>query len=179
MQLELIRITSVDEPCYADAMKLYAQSFPYHEQRENDSQIEIMSNPAYHFDMVFDEGRLIGMILNWQTKDFIYVEHFCIMPDLRGKGYGKKTLALLATLGKTVILEIDPPVDEISIRRRHFYETAGYVENGYSHIHPPYHAECHGHELVIMSYPQPLSEKRYQEFSGYLRSTVMNDSLSS
>ena len=28
-----------------------------------------------------------------------------------------------------MILEIDPPVDDISIRRRGFYERSGFVEN--------------------------------------------------
>lgn len=171
--IALIRLVSNDDPYYMDAMNLYAVSFPYHEQRESAPQASIMSDPAYHFDMIFDQDRFVGIILNWQTDSFVYVEHFCIMPDLRGRGYGKQTLELLATLGKTMILEIDPPVDAVSIRRKGFYESAGYVENPFAHIHPPYHRDHKGHELVVMSSPNALTESLYQEFNSYLCSAVM------
>ena len=171
--IKLIRLVSNDDPYYVDAMNLYAISFPYHEQRESASQTSIMSDPAYHFDMIFDQDRFVGIIMNWQTDSFVYVEHFCIMPDLRGRGYGKQTLELLATLSKTVILEIDPPVDAVSIRRKGFYESAGYVENLFTHIHPPYHRDHKGHELVVMSSPNALTESLYQEFNSYLCSVVM------
>lgn len=171
--IKLIRLVSNDDPYYVDAMNLYAISFPYHEQREAASQASIMSDPAYHFDMIFDEDRFVGIILNWQTDSFVYVEHFCIMPDLRGQGYGKRALELLAAQGKTVILEIDPPVDDVSIRRKGFYESAGYMENPFTHVHPPYHRDHKGHELVVMSSPNALTEAFYQEFNAYLCSVVM------
>lgn len=39
---------------------------------------------------------------------------------MRNKQYGQKTLSLLAKQGKTLILEIDPPKDGISKRRKGF-----------------------------------------------------------
>ena len=74
-----------------------------------------------------------------------------------------------------MILEIDPPVDEISIRRKGFYERCGFVENPFRHIHPPYHAENQGHELVIMSSPIMLEADEYESFNRYLRDVVMKD----
>ncbi len=59
--------------------------------------------------------------------------------------------------GKTVLLEIDPPVDEISLRRETFYERCGYRANIHPHVHPPYRAGFPGHELVVMSRPEKLS----------------------
>ena len=67
-------------------------------------------------------------------------------------------LALLAAEGKPVILEIDPPVDDLSHRRQGFYERAGYHANPYAHVHPPYHAANRGHALVVMSYPGALTQ---------------------
>lgn len=60
---------------------------------------------------------------------------------MRNKQYGQKTLSLLAKQGKTLILEIDPPKDDISKRRKGFYERCGFTENFFTHIHPPYHKE--------------------------------------
>lgn len=166
---------TVRDSYYSSAMELYAQSFPHHEQRQAFSQAAIMADPAYHFYRIMDGDVFVGIILNWQTDDFIYVEHFCIMPKLRGCGYGRQALKLLGGLGKTVILEIDPPVDAVAVRRKRFYESVGYVGNGFSHVHPPYHEGHKGHELVVMSYPHALDESQYRAFDRYLCEIVMEN----
>ena len=74
-----------------------------------------------------------------------------------------------------LILEIDPPVDDISIRRKGFYERCGFVENLYSHTHPPYHVGNHGHDFVIMSSPKMLTPNEYDVFFSFLENTVMKN----
>lgn len=171
--MKFLRLTSCDNPEYRAAAELYAQSFPYHEQRESRSQADIMNEPEYHFDLIFDGGTFVGEVLSWETDDFIYVEHFCILPSLRGAGYGTKALALLAQKDKTTILEIDPPTDDIAIRRKGFYERARYAENPFFHVHPPYHKGMEGHELVVMSSPSAISPDMFGKFTDYLKNTVM------
>lgn len=171
--MRLERLTTAEHGMYNQAISLYRQSFPFHEQREAASQTELMGNEAYQFNLIYDGAVFVGLLLCWETDRFLYVEHFCISPALRNRKYGRRALELLRQRGKTVILEIDPPVDEISIRRRGFYERAGYRENPFSHVHPAYHADCSGHPLVVMSCPEPLSEELYQEFDRYLKTAVM------
>lgn len=60
----------------------------------------------------------MGLLLYWEAEDFRYVEHFCVRPELRGRRYGAKALEELGRDGKTVVLEIDPPVDDIARRRQ-------------------------------------------------------------
>lgn len=168
------RLTSADNPLFNEGMELYAVSFPLHEQRESGSQRRIIYHPDYHFNLIFDDDKFVGLMLCWETEDFIYVEHFCIFPELRNNNYGHLSLELLCRQGKTVILEIDPPVDEISNRRRRFYKRAGFVANPFAHVHPPYHVGNVGHELVVMSYPDKLSESEYSRFNKYLSEMVMN-----
>lgn len=139
---------------FAPAMELYGMSFPYNEQREPDSQAKIMSDPEYHFELIYDEDRFVGEVLSWENADFIYVEHFCMLPDVRSRGCGARALELLRARGKTIILEIDPPVDDISRRRKGFYERNGFAANDYDYTHLPYHRGCKGHRLVIMSSPR-------------------------
>ena len=167
------RVTSTQHSRYGEALALYGSSFPFHEQRQARSQAEILGNEAYAFNLIYDGGAFVGLLLCWETKTFIYVEHFCILPSMRNKKYGQKALELLERKGKTVILEIDPPVDALSLRRRAFYERAGFVENPYAHTHPAYHANYPGHALVVMSCPAPLTEAAYQEFFTYLKTVVM------
>ncbi len=49
----------------------------------------------YHFSLIYDEDEFCGIILYWQTENFIYVEHFAISVSKRGEGLGKKALKLL------------------------------------------------------------------------------------
>lgn len=165
------RITKLKHPLYEDAINLYKISFPPHEQREEASQTEILKNPAYHFDAVCDDGTFVGEILYWNIGSFLYIEHFCVLPSMRNKRYGQKILAALQE--RSLILEIDPPVDEISRRRKGFYERCGFVENPYSHIHPPYYKGNTGHGLVVMSSPKTLTPEEYETFRQALHDTVM------
>ena len=97
---------------------------------------------------------------------------------MRNKKYGQKVLQLLRQNGRMVILEIDPPVDVISIRRKRFYERGGFVENPYFHVHPPYRRENSGHTLVIMSFPKTIPQAEYDAFKYYLEHHVMKDVFS-
>lgn len=165
------RITGPEHPLYEDAIHLYKISFPPYEQREEMSQTDILRNPAYHFDVVCDGGTFVGEILYWDIDGFLYIEHFCVLPAMRNKRYGQKILAALQE--RPLILEIDSPVDEVSRRRKVFYQRCGFVENPYSHIHPPYHKGHEGHGLVVMSSPNALTPEEYETFQRALRDTVM------
>lgn len=171
--MNFVRLVSADNKMYQEAMALYRQSFPEHEQRENASQEAILQCGAYHYDLIYDEAIFVGLLLHWETADFTYIEHFCIDPAMRNNRYGQRALELLGKNGKTIILEIDPPIDDLSIRRRSFYERAGYRENPFSHVHPPYHKENAGHPLTVMSRPDVLTQTLYDKFRLYLEKTIM------
>lgn len=176
-KIELRRITDTEHHMYAEALKLYDESFPIHEIREGISQHAILKDPAYSFDLIFSRNEFIGLALFWTKDRFIYIEHLCILPEKRNMHYGEMTLDFLKQYGKILILEIDPPIDAISIRRMAFYERCGFCQNSFEHIHPPYHKEFKGHELKIMSYPEPISNDVYREFNDYLSSHIMADAF--
>lgn len=171
--MNFVRLESADDEMFSQARALYLKSFPLHEQREEASQREILGDSDYRFALIYDGEIFVGLLLCWEAPSFIYVEHFCVDPQLRNRRYGERALALLGERGKTVILEIDPPVEEMSIRRRGFYERAGFRENSFAHVHPPYHQGYSGHALTVMSYPKALSQVEYDSFCQYLQSRVM------
>lgn len=171
--MEIKRLTDTNDPLYEKAMALYKISFPEHEQREAASQRSILHQPDYHLDVVCDNGEMIGEILYWDIGGALYIEHFCVLPAMRNRRYGQK---ILKAYGATpLILEIDPPVDEIAVRRKAFYDRCGFVENPYPHIHPAYHRDHAGHELVVMSFPKMLKAEEYEHFHRYLQDIVMKD----
>lgn len=75
---------------YQEASRLYQIGFPYHEQREEHSQVAIMDNTDYHFYLIYDKSVFVGLVLYWKQKQFIYIEHLCILPEMRNKQYGQK-----------------------------------------------------------------------------------------
>lgn len=167
------RLTDTADEMYPKAMELYGVSFPFHEQREGDSQAGIMGHKEYQFNLIYDGDEFAGLMLCWETARFIYVEHFCILPALRNRRYGQRALELLKERGQPIILEIDPPVDQVSVRRKGFYKRLGFRSNGCRHCHPAYHRGYAGHDLVVMSCPEPLSKEEYNEFNRYLKAVVM------
>ena len=173
--MHLKRITQTAHPMYSSALALYAASFPFHEQREALSQAEILGNREYHFCLAYDGDAFIGLLLYWETGCFIYIEHLCILPEMRNKKYGQRALGLLQEKQKILILEIDPPLDDISRRRKGFYERCGFAGNPYPHIHPPYHRGSRGHDLVVMTWPRQISQDAYDAFRQYLQERVMHN----
>ena len=169
------RITTPEHPLYDDAIVLYQLSFPFHEQRETSSQIEILRSSDYHFDVICDGDSFVGEILYWNIGSALYIEHFCVLPSMRNKHYGQKILSALQD--RPLILEIDPPVDAIAQRRKGFYERCGFVENPYPHIHPPYHKGNSGHNLVVMSSPKVLTPGDYELFLKELCNKVMHNAF--
>ena len=169
----LERITNADHPMYEKARELYRVSIPYHERREEPSQERILKDDTYHFSLVYDEDSFVGIVLYWEAEDYIYIEHICIRPEMRNHQYGRKTLELIKEKNKTVILEIDPPEDEISIRRKGFYERAGFVENPYEYYQLPYHREDKECPLLIMTYPEVISRELYDDFLDNLKNRFM------
>lgn len=166
------RIRDADDPRMGEAMALYGESFPYHEQREADSQRAVMSREAYRFLRIVEDGRFAGLLLCWDVGGMTYVEHFCMLPALRGQGLGRRALEKLAAEGRPVVLEIDPPADELSRRRLGFYERCGFCQNPYAHVHPPYHRGMEGHALMVLSRPGALDAQAYKAFAAYLRGEV-------
>lgn len=173
MGLTFSRCCDADNPLMDAAMALYRRSFPAHELRLWPDQQAVMNDPLYHFDLCLLDGALASLILYWDFGAYIYVEHFCVEPSMRGHGLGTLILAELVKKSRPIILEIDPLTDDVAIRRKGFYERCGYVANGFAHIHPPYQAANHGHTLIVMSHPRALSQAEFDTFTVDLREKVM------
>lgn len=170
--MELIRLRDSRGKIFDTAMKLYEKSFPKYERRSYDAQQRAMYDEQYHFDLIYDEGEFIGEVLYWDTDSFIYIEHFCILTEKRNRKYGERTLSMLQGCNKTIILEIDPPKDEISVRRRGFYERNGFKLNDFEHFAPAYTRGGSDFELKIMTYPGKISKELYDNFYEFLCAKV-------
>jgi ribosomal protein S18 acetylase RimI-like enzyme len=173
--VEFRRLDSAQDPLFAEAFALYEASFPQHEQRTPAMQTVLMTNPLYYFTVIIEDGAFVGILLYWAGSGYTYVEHFAIMPSMRGKAAGSRILESFCERYAPVVLEIDPLIDETAVRREHFYRRIGFKTNGYAHVHPAYQNQFPPHNLLVLSYPQLMNEKEYQIFRRELEETVMQD----
>lgn len=176
--MEFKRITSPADEYFRKAFDLYRISFPEHEQRERREQEAVLPHPSYHCDVIIEEGVFAGIIFYWETPAYVYVEHFAIDTDKRGNNIGSRCLNEFCRLHPLTILEIDPPADTVSNKRKGFYQRLGFRENPHKHAHPAYRPRYAPHELVVMSFPREITTDEYHDFYRYLKDEVMQPATS-
>lgn len=169
----LTRIEKKDNPLYKSVDELYESAFPYHEKRDERAKQAALDNDSYYLTAWHHNNIFVGFIGYWQFKNYVYIEHLAIDPNLRSQGYGKKVLECFLAQNPLTILEIDPLTTEIANRRLRFYQGLGFVENSYSHAHPSYHSEISDHELVVLSSKKVISNDQYVTFLNDLKNVVM------
>lgn len=172
--MRLINTDLVSQEIRLKAWELSESSFPLCERRPHSEHLRALQDPAFHADIIMDDELFIGIIFYWiYDEKYLYVEHLATDSSLRSKGYGNRAMELLLNMGYVTILEIDPPIDEISIRRRGFYERLGFAMSDHRHIHPSYRSQTEPHELKMMSFPYRISDQEFERFRDYLLHNVM------
>lgn len=149
------------------AWELYFRSFPLAEQRSRESHERAMQDAAFHPDIIMVEGEFRGIIYYWVWQGLCFVEHLATVAQNRGQGTGARAMRWLLGQGYLTILEIDPPEDEISIRRRGFYERLGMVYNDFDYVHPSFRPTTAPHRLMLMSYPDALTFGQFERFKEF------------
>ena len=149
--LQFIPFKSRADKGWAEAWELYEKSFPYNERWSEEAYDRAFGDPNFEADGIWRGDEFIGILFHWGADGYRYVEHLAVSPALRGQNMGSAALSAFCRKVGRVILEIDPPVDDISIRRLHFYERLGFVANPYQYIHPSFRKPFTPHRLVLMS----------------------------
>ncbi len=173
--MDVVRITKTDDPYFDEFLSVYSISFPIFEQRVKEQHIYAFNQPNYNVNCYIENNSFIGFIVFWDFDSYIYIEHLAIHPDRRGQNYGSLVLnQFIEQNEKSIILEIDPLVDDISVKRYHFYKHLGFIKNNHKHTHPAYREGFQDHELIILSTQKVLSKKEYEQFYSDLKNIVMN-----
>ena len=100
---------------------------------------------------------------------YLYGEHFAVDPSRRGGGTGTAVLDYIKGLGRPMLLEIELPVedDEMTFRRKLFYERNGFILNPWHHVQPAYHDDSVPVEMHIMSWPYVFSKEEKEEYETF------------
>lgn len=144
-----------DNPTFlAPAQTLYAAAFPPAERRTPEEWgRQIMQERHFHA-LAFVRGEAFGGFISyWDFRDFLYVEHFAVNPELRGGGLGGAILDRFVrqAAGRPVVLEVEPPQSAMARRRIGFYECHGFSLSGRPYLQPPYAEGGESLPLMLMS----------------------------
>lgn len=129
---EFQRLRSPLEPGYESWEKIFLSSFPENERRPFASMHHLMLHDSrVHMERVVmrqeGEPECVGMLVWWDLESFVYVEYLAIDPAYRGRKIGEEVMsALLMAQQRPVILEVEPPVDDLTRRRVSFYNRLGF-----------------------------------------------------
>lgn len=175
--MDFIAFNDLDTARQEAVWNLYETSFPAHERRSRSAQQTAFGDELAHGDLVLDEkGRVAALLFYWTQGELLFVEFLAVDPAMRGHQLGSRIMTALREKypAHTLVLEIEPPIDELTIRRLHFYERLGFHRNDYDYTHPSYRtgAQAHPHQLVILSQGQALDPARYEEFLTLMREKV-------
>ena len=174
MTQSFYRISSSGDKWYKPFKEIYTVSFPIHEQRTEAQQQAAFADDHYHLLVLIESDNLLSFIAYWDFSDYVYIEHLAVNPQFRGQEIGSKMLIAFAEkVEKTVLLEIDPLVDDISKKRLRFYKKLGYMVNPYEHFHPAYNPDYLPHQLLLLSHDIELVQSQFDKFSDDLANIVM------
>jgi GNAT superfamily N-acetyltransferase len=175
-EMDLLKIIPSESRLWEQVWRLYSDSFPEYERRGINSHLQATDDPAYFTEIALDNGNLTAILFYWRyNSSYIYLEHLAVRPEMRGQHIGSRLLGqfLRRNNESKIILEIDPPIDEISEKRLEFYNRAGFSMNNYAYTHPSYSKNGKVHELKLLSAPGHISPEEFEEFTKFMNDKVL------
>ena len=172
--MEFLKINWDDSERWDKVWALYEESFPLAERRKLEDHKRAFADPRFHPLSVWEGVLLLGIAFYWEWNNYRYVEYLAVSPDLRGHGYGFEIIKHIRDSQHTIILEIDPLENDLSVRRLQFYERAGFTLTPYRFIHLPYRLDGISQELLILSYPQMITKEQHNDFLDFIDKRVRN-----
>jgi ribosomal protein S18 acetylase RimI-like enzyme len=171
--MEFLRIEAGDKKRWDKVWELYEESFPIVERRKVEDHISACNDERFFPLSVWDGQQLIGLMFFWEWDKYRYLEHLAVNPNLRGHGYGTQLLYYLRESNHTIMLEIDPLINELSVRRLQFYERSGFTLTPYRFVHLPYRLDGIEQELLILSYPKMITKEQHNNFLKFVGEEVI------
>lgn len=94
--------------------------------------------PTNDFWAFYDKGVFVGVMLNFRTKDAVFVLYLVVNDQVRSSGYGSGIIQWTKSYygNKCIILNVEPPDEnaennEQRLRRIRFYEKNGFHKTEY------------------------------------------------
>lgn len=158
---------------FDELYEIMIEAFPAFELRSERGQRALLGHPSYRLLTEERGGRIVGFLAYWELTRCRFAEHVATRPEARGGGLGAGLMnRVTADSPLPVILEIEPPVDELSRRRAGFYRRLGFALNDFYYEQLPLKAGDAPVELRIMSHPAPLTPEEFAPLKAEIQRVV-------
>lgn len=166
----LKRITQQD---FKQFYSLLEQDFCFLERKDYQEELASFGNSNFVPAFIFSDNKCVGYVCYWEFEEFLFVEHFAILKEMRNQGVGTGFFReFLNDISKLVLLEVERPNDIISKRRICFYEEIGFYVNQYDYQQPSYHPDTEGIPMFICSYDRSISAEEYSKYTYQIETVV-------
>ncbi len=159
----LERITKED---FESFYRLLETSFPPTERRVKDGQRNLFDTETLYrvYGLKNEKKHTVEAFLAvWELDSVLFLEHFAVDPNLRGKGLGSRLLCELAGMtDKPLCLEVEPPLTAVAKRRIEFYKRNGFFLNEYPYTQPSLAKGQPPIPLLIMTYGKAVDQNRFE-----------------
>lgn len=166
-------LTRLQEKDFEQIFEIMEKGFPPSERRSKEKQRGLLTTEEYNVFGLKEDDDLLGFIAEWNGPEYRFIEHLAVNEEFQGKGIGSKLLTEYHRLSdKPVILEVEPPENEIQKRRVKFYERNSYHLTEHGYVQPSINENIKGVPLVLMSYPDRLTNPQFLSVKEWLFRTV-------
>ncbi len=175
--MEIIyRMLSHTEPAMFQVQHLYESAFPADERRDFGDLVSLLADSNVPFSAIgaFDGDTLLAFLTYWQLDCSVtYGEHFAVIPQMRGQGIGRSMLTyFLDNVAADMVLEVEPPVEPIAVKRVKFYERFNFkLHDDIAYMQPPYGPGKNGLEMKLMTHGD-ISPQRLKQAITEIRAKV-------
>lgn len=154
--MEIINLETGDEN---DFLRLYDSSFPVNERRiykDTDHFRKFVAEKRGKFNVLVakEDDLFLGFISYWDFGKFVYIEHFAVEENLRGRNIGGRILDyIIKEVSENLVLEVELPTTHLAMRRINFYKRMGFIlHEDLEYYQPPYSCEKEWVRLLIMTH---------------------------
>lgn len=158
MDIQILKATT--ETNLEQVRDLYLGAFPANERRRFEGFLQqLQQKKSCSVFLAMQGPQNLGFFTLWDFNSFVFIEHLAVWPAFRGRRIGEGILQWVLThYHCPVILEVEPPQDEMTRRRVAFYRRNGFFLLDYNYSQPSYDGIIPGPVLNLMcSVPNPIS----------------------
>ncbi len=179
--MEFHHIKNAQDSFFSLVWSLYEHSFPQDERRNLAQQKNLFQKKEYSLLALLENTQFIGFFSIWDLGSFVFIDHFAIKEELRGKGTGTKILENFIfeqkQKGKELVLETERPFANSSAKKRiAFYERVGFILCSENYIQPAFDIHKKTVPLYLMRYGKAISKKEFETIKEKLYRVVYSTS---
>lgn len=156
---------------FAKLFDIMESSFPKNEHGSAELHFKEMSRPEFR-SLCYEPDGLPAAFMNYYyfpEQELIFLEHFAVKQELRGKGIGAQLMNVLKELTSSsmIVLEVEPPEGEIERRRIAFYRRQGFYLNNGDYFQPDFYGSDSKLPLKLMS-TEPMDDAQFDEVMKFI-----------